>query len=70
MTATKKRAQRQTMTGTNNLAINETSSILAFYRFNFLNLVNFLSSIFKKKNKKQTTNSFSILYLSSLYRFN
>ena len=69
MTATKKRAQRQTMTGTNNLAINETSSILPFYRFNFLNLVNFLSSIFKKRNKKQTTNSLSILYLSSLYRF-
>ncbi|XP_044180499.1 uncharacterized protein LOC122961754 [Acropora millepora] len=37
--ATKKRAQKQTMTGTNNLPIIETSSILAFYRFNFLNLV-------------------------------
>jgi len=61
--ATKKRAQRQTMTGTNNYAINETSSILAFYRLNFLNLVTtFYRQFFRKRtNKKQ------ILILSCIY---
>ena len=69
--ATKKRAQKQTMTGTNNLPIIETSSILAFYRFNFLNLVTtFYRYFFRKRTKKQTTtNYYIILYLSSPYLF-
>ena len=62
--ATRKRAQRQTMTGTKIYLLSKRRRFQLFI-VNFLDVVNFLSSFFQKKNK--TNNNKFLYYLRFLF---